>query len=137
MPAVHASRRWCSVDPVVDIDGQLADIFLSSYIDMHLSTTGPAEIVITMPVGSKGTALLSDTGFGLQGYKISFVNSASLTRQGTHTPVKVAVKVLARDGSLPVRVTFAPRTLDSSLSDILFGMSAEGLANRWVKLFTG
>ncbi|MER3436298.1 MAG: hypothetical protein C4346_00960 [Chloroflexota bacterium] len=121
----------------MEIDGQLADIFLSSYVDMHVSTTGPAEIVVTMPLGSTGTALLSDSGFGLQGYAISFVNSAALTRQGTHTPVTVAVKVPATDDSLPVRVTFAPRTLDSSLSDIVLGMSAEGFANRWVTLSTG
>ncbi len=133
----RASRRWCAVDPVVIIDGQAADIFLSSYVEMHLSTTGPAEIVVTIPKGSMGTVVLSDAGFGLQGYAISFVNSPALTRKGDHTPVRVAVKVPARDGSLPVRVTFAPRTTDSSVSDILFGTSAEGLANRWVKLSTG
>lgn len=136
LPA-RAARRWCAVDPVVIIDGQAADIFLSSYVEMHLATTGPAEIVVMIPVGSTGTVVLSDTGFGLQGYDISFAHSPSLTRVGDHTPVVVAAKVPASDGSLPVRVTFAPRTTDSSVSDILFGMSADGLANHWVKLSTG
>ncbi|MGI8475997.1 MAG: hypothetical protein ACR2OO_06480 [Thermomicrobiales bacterium] len=135
--AVHeadAARRWCSTDPLVSIDGQLADIFLSSDIGMHLSATGPAVIEVAMPTGSSGFALLSDLGFGLRGYDIRFVKVASLAKTAGRTSVRISVYCPASDGSLPVKVTFAPRTLTSSLGSILLGQSASGLANAWVVL---
>src|SRR5215217_9508544 len=123
--AASAGRSWCRTDPVVMIDGQLADVFVASDIAMLLKATGPVRIRIYIPQGSRGWVALTDLGFG-KGYDISFVETADLVRDGRHTPVIVEVYAPSRDSSLPVTVTFAPRTLDSSLADILFGMSADG-----------
>ncbi|MEA2515545.1 MAG: hypothetical protein QOJ59_5034 [Thermomicrobiales bacterium] len=131
--AVSAGRSWCRVDPVVKIDGQLADIFVASDVKMLLSATGPVKIRISMPKGSRGSVILADLGFG-KGYDISFVETSKLVRKNGRTPLIIDVYAPARDSSLPVTVTFAPRTLGSSLSDILFGMSASGYANKWVSL---
>jgi hypothetical protein len=130
----EAARSWCSMDPIVSIDGRLADIFLSSDIKLLLTATGPSVLRIGIPVGSKGTVLLKDLGFGLKGYDIKFVTDSSLKSTSTRREVTVAAYVPSRDGSLPLKVTFAPRTLDSSLTQILFGASAQGFVNQWVRL---
>ncbi len=62
-----AARRWCSMDPIAVIDGRLADIFLASDVRLLLTATGPSIIRVGLPVGSKGTVILSDLGFGLKG----------------------------------------------------------------------
>jgi hypothetical protein len=131
--AASAGRSWCRVDPVVIIDGQLADIFVASDLKMLLKATGPITMRISIPEGSKGWVVLTDLGFG-KGYDIDFVETSDLARDGRRTPVVIDVYAPAKDSALPVTVTFAPRTLGSSLADILFGMSAEGTANSWVTL---
>lgn len=132
--AASAGRSWCRVDPVVMIDGQLADVFVSSDLKMLLGqATGPIKMKVSIPTGSNGWLVLADLGFG-RGYDFSFVETSSLKRANGRTPVIIEVYAPAKDSSLPVTVTFAPRTLGSSLQDILFGMSASGNANQWVRL---
>jgi hypothetical protein len=131
--AASAGRSWCRVDPVVIIDGQLADVFVASDLKMLLNATGPIKMKISIPVGSKAGVVLTDLGFG-KGYDISFVQTSALVRSGGRTPVIVDVYAPAKDSTLPVTVTFAPRALGNSLADILFGMSADGSANSWVTL---
>lgn len=131
--AASAGLSWCRVDPVVSIDGQLADIFVASDVKMLLAATGPIKLRIAIPKGSKKLVVLTDLGFG-KGYNISWVETSTLVRKDGRTPVTVEVYAPANDSSLPVTVTFAPRSLGSSLGDILFGMNAEGSANSWVKL---
>ena len=130
-----AARGWCQVDPVITIDGQLADVFVGSTPAMFLKSTGPIKMEITIPTGSKGTVVFTDPGF-LHGYKITFKSSSSLTKTRTHTQVKVSVYAPASTSSLPVTVTFAPRSLNSSLKEILVGTSATGTSNHWVRLTT-
>jgi hypothetical protein len=93
-------------------------------------------MVITIPTGSKGAVILTDLGF-LRGYKISFRQSSSLKKTTSHTQVKVSVYAPNTGTRLPVKVTFAPRTLSSGLKAILFGQSASGYSNSWVTLKTG
>jgi hypothetical protein len=131
--AASAGRSWCRVDPVVMIDGQLADVFVSSSLKMLLQATGPIKIKISIPEGSNGWVVLTDLGFG-RGYDIDFVETSDLQRENWRTPVMVDVYAPAKDSTLPVTVAFAPRTLGSSLTDILFGMSADGHANEWIRL---
>jgi hypothetical protein len=132
--AASAGRSWCRVDPVVMIDGQLADIFVSSSLKMLLGqATGPIKMHVYIPEGSSAWGVLMDLGFG-RGYDIDFIETSDLQREKYHTPVIVEVYAPAKDSSLPVSVTFAPRSLGSSLKDILFGTSADGYANEWVRL---
>jgi hypothetical protein len=131
-----AARGWCRADPVIMVDGQLADVFVGSTLEMLLQATGPIKMEIIIPTGSKGAVILTDLGF-LKGYNIVFKQSSSLKRTATHTQVRVRVYAPAKTSSLPVTVTFAPRTLlTSSLLDILIGTSVSGYANQWVTLTT-
>ena len=109
----QAARRWCSMDPIVVIDGRLADIFLASDLKLLLTATGPSVIRIALPTGSKGSVILNDLGFGLKGYDIKFMSDSSLVKTSKHTPVAIAAYVPSSDGSLPLQVTFAPRSLDA------------------------
>ena len=130
-----AGRAWCRVDPVISIDGQLADIYLTSTLSMNLKATGPTKIVITIPSTSTGRVHLVDLGFGLKGYQISFVKSAALTRTKTHTQVQIAAYAPASDSSLPVEVHFL--SLSSGLaSGLLTSAAGYGTANQWITVKT-
>jgi hypothetical protein len=131
-----AARGWCMVDPLIMVDGQMADVFVSSDPAMLLKASGPIDMVITIPTGSKGVVILTDLGF-LKGYKISFKHSSALTKTKSHTQVRVSVYAPNKGARLPVKVTFAPRTLNSGPTAILFGKSASGYSNSWVTLKTG
>jgi hypothetical protein len=125
-----AARTWCRTDPVVKIDGKVADIWLSSYRELHGSASGPAEIVVSVPVGVSTELLASDLGFGRHGYRVSFTQSGSLKKLPTRCQVQVSVYVPSTDGSLPLQVDFLPR------SSGLTAASASGSVNKWVKLAT-
>jgi hypothetical protein len=123
-----ASKGWCRTDPVVLIDGAIADIFVSAPLTAPLQVTGPTEVVVTVPVGVETAVVLTDLGFG-RGETVTFKESKRLRRTAEGVQVKVAVRVPARDDAMPVRVEFAPRILG-----ILWPDSAEGTANDWVVL---
>jgi hypothetical protein len=129
-----AGRGWCRADPVIMVDGQLADVFISSDFGMLASATGPIQMVVEIPNGSKGSLILNDFGYGY-GYQVSFVHASDLVR-GRHTQVRISAYAPADDSSLPVSVTFAPRSLGLGLLPVLFGMRADGTANSWVSLTT-
>jgi hypothetical protein len=126
-----AGRTWCKRDPVVKIDGKVADIFLSSYTELDRTTTGPAEIVVSIPRGSTGELLAADRGFGGYGYEVTFLVDETLKKSSISTQVQVKAFVPSADGSLPLKVDFAPRSSD------LRAASAQGLVNKyWVTLRT-
>ena len=135
VPHADAARGWCQADPVVIIDGQLADVFVGSSAEMLLKATGPIRMEIIIPTGSTGSVVLTDLGF-LRGYDIVFKHSSALTKTRSHTQVKIRVYAPARVSTLPVTVTFAPRNLNNSLSEILLGTSKTGTSNQWVSLTT-
>src|SRR5215213_3634161 len=84
--AASAGRAWCRFDPIVMIDGQLADIFIGSMLTMLLSSTGPIKLNISIPNDSKGSVVLMDLGFG-RGYSINFIKTSNLTKTSRKTPV--------------------------------------------------
>ena len=129
-PGAAAGRGWCRTDPVVSIDGELADVFVEAPLEAPLKVTGPTEIVITVPVGVRAELVLAGPGFG-KGEKVSFDESRKLRKTEKGIEVKVAVYVPATDDAMPVRVLFAPHVVG-----ILWPASAEGTANDWVVLTT-
>ena len=131
----EAARGWCLADPLILIDGQLADVFVASDPAMLLCASGPIKMIITIPEGSKGSVILTDLGF-LKGYDIAWKRSSNLKRTKTHTQVAVKVYAPNRGKSLPVKVTFAPRYLSTGLKNVLVGISNTGLSNSWVSVRT-
>jgi hypothetical protein len=134
-PQASAARGWCRMDPIIMVDGQLADVFIGSTLEMLVSATGPIQLEITIPTNSTGFVVLTDLGF-LKGYNIVFKKSSALTRTWNHTQIQIRVYAPAKNSALPVTVNFAPRSLTSSLWEILIGTSVDGHANQWVSLTT-
>jgi hypothetical protein len=124
----QAGKGWCRVDPIVVIDGQIADIFVGSTLKALTNTTGPIELVVTVPENVNATKLISDLGFG-RGYDFRIVKSAELVKSGKQVPVRIQVYVPAKSDDLPISVYFAPRLLG-----IIFPESADGYANQWITL---
>jgi hypothetical protein len=127
-PGALAARAWCKTDPLIMVDGELANIFVLSSLSAPLKVSGPTEIVVTVPEGVDARLILADLGFG-RGQIVRFATSPDLMVTQAGIEMLIAVRVPSRDGSLPVRVEFAPRILG-----ILDPASAEGVANDWVKL---
>jgi hypothetical protein len=126
-----AARSWCRTDPVVKIDGRVADVFLSSDRKLRRAATGPAELVLALPPGVPGRLLAVDRGFGGHGYVVTFVEDAALARGDGGFAVRVDAYVPSADGSLPLVVDFAPR------SSGLAAARGRGRVNtRWVSLRT-
>ena len=122
-----AGTHWCRSDPVVVIDGQVADVFVSVPLDDLAKVNGPTEIVITTPVQVRATLATPGVGFGY-GEKVRFDKSPSLDVTQEGIEVRIKVRVPARD-AIPVRVEFSPRVVGVLAPD-----SAEGTANEWIAL---
>jgi hypothetical protein len=130
-----AGRAWCRADPIVIIGKDIVDIQVSSSLEMYKSATGPIEMVVTVPRGTKAQVLLQDFGFG-KGYNIKVV-------EGDNVPAgaraSVAILAPAANGSLPVTVSGTRLTVDIRgllrlRPNIVWLGSASGNANGWVVL---
>jgi hypothetical protein len=132
--AADAIHGWCQNDPIVQIDGQTADIYLSSYLEMLELATGPTQIVVTVPPGIPTRLVATDPGFAHFGYDVRFEESNKLTNNERVVEVQIKVYAPALDapeGPLPLKVDFTPRG-----NGRLVPGSAEGRANKWVTLRT-
>ena len=129
-PGASAARAWCRTDPIVVIDGTLADVFVSGPLLAPLKVTGPTKMIVTVPEGVKTQMILQDLGF-LRGYDFKFQESSALQKTAKGIEVQVEVYVPARDNEMPVKVEFSPRLLG-----ILSPEAVEGTANEWITLKT-
>ena len=123
-----AFRRWCRVDPVFQIGGQTAHVWVSAKVNnMHAAralATGKTKLVLAVPAGVKARHLASDDGFGY-GYEVAVEEAADLDGTGRVLPVRVAVTVPMATSNVEVRVEFVPRRAKGRLRP----GSGEGTAN--------
>ena len=133
-----ATHGWCQRDPIFQIDGQTADLLLSSHLEMLTLASGPAQIVVTVPTGISTRLVATDPGFGGNGYDVRFAESNRLTDNPTILEVQIKVYAPALDDlsgllplTLPLRVTFTPRGKGR-----LVAGEVTGEANSWVTLRT-
>ena len=124
-----AGRGWCRSDPVVLIDGVLADVFTSGPLDALLTVTGPTQIVITTPQDVTISLAIPGLGFG-RGERVTFQRSKKLKSTNEGIELKIAVFVPAKK-DFEVTVDFAPRVVG-----ILKPRSADGRSNDWIDLST-
>jgi len=130
-PGAGARPAWCKKDPIVQVDGQTANIVISSHATMDEAATGPVEVVVTAPTGVEAVLRATDDGFGGHGYVVRFAASDALANTAHALQVRVEVYAPAADSSLPVTVEFLPRGAGR-----LAAGSAAGSANSWVLLVT-
>ena len=126
--SADANYRWCRTDPVVVIDGRLADIFVSARFDDLEKVKGPTEIVVSTPVGVDAALAIATAGFGY-GEKVRFAESESLEVTPEGIELRIKVRVPARDDAMPIRVEFAPHVVG-----VLQPVEAKGHANEWISL---
>ena len=126
---VGAIRGWCRSDPLIAINGDLADIFCTAPLTAPLYVTGPTEIVVTVPRGVRAKLILAGPGFG-QGEEVRFDESRKLKETESGIEVNVAVWVPARN-EMEIGVEFAPRIIG-----ILNPDRAQGTVNEWIRLGT-
>jgi len=129
-PGASAARAWCRTDPLVVIDGTIADVFVSGPLLAPLTVTGPTKMIVTVPEGVKTQLILTDLGF-LRGYDVKFEQSSELQKTDKGVEVRVEVYVPARDSTMPIKVEFSPRLLGLLNPD-----GVEGTANQWMTLET-
>ena len=99
-PGASAARAWCRTDPLVVIDGTIADVFVSGPLLAPLKVTGPTKLVVTVPEGVTTQLILTDLGF-LRGYDVKFQQSSEL--QKTDKGVEVRVQVYAQAARAALR----------------------------------
>lgn len=109
--SVSAYRGWCRADPQFLIDGSLVLVVVEAQAgDLPTArslSTGPIEIVLTVPTGVPARLLASGNGFGY-GYEVSIERSHDVEATAEHIPVGVAAYVPMTDSDVPVRVSFIP-----------------------------
>ena len=125
-----ASIGWCRSDPVLQIEGSLADVFVSIPLTALPQINGPTRFVITTPVGVDEAVLLTSPGFGY-GETVTFQESSSLKMTSNGIQLRIKAFVPATNGTIPVILEFAPRVIG-----ILQPASAQGTTNQWITLQT-
>ncbi len=130
VPSASAGVGWCRDDPVVVVDGQIANIYVSAQFEDLSKVTGPTEIVISTPVGVDLALAVAGPGFGY-GEHVSFVESKSLQVNSEGIEVRIKVRVPAGSDAMPIRIEFAPKVVG-----VLHPAAAEGTANDWISLRT-
>jgi hypothetical protein len=125
-PAASASVGWCRSDPLIMVDGTIADVFVSAPLDALLKVTGPTQIVISTPAEVDAVLILSTLGFG-RGEIVAFEQSRRLKVTDEGIELQIQVFVPATDDQMPVLVEFAPRIIG-----ILAPVVSEGTANDWI-----
>jgi hypothetical protein len=121
-----AAVGWCRSDPVIMVNGNIADIFVSAPVDALVAVTGPTQIVVTTPPDVDAALIVSTFGFG-RGEIVEFEQSRSLKITDEGIELRIQVFVPAINDQMPVEVEFSPRLLD-----ILSPVTAEGTANDWI-----
>lgn len=130
--AAGAIKGWCRRDPIVKIGDMTVDIALFSNPEMDELATGPAQLVISVPVGIPTRFVASDPGFGHRGYDVRFSEVRELIATDRSVAIQVEAYVPASDsevGPLPLLVELTPLGGGLPAPD-----QAEGWANEWVIL---
>ncbi len=130
IPSASAGfRGWCRTDPLISLDGELANIFVSAPLQMLARNNGPVEYVVTVPEDVRAHLILIGVGFG-RGERCRFETSRKLRKTDEGIELKIAVTVPAKT-DLPLALEFAPRVLG-----LLWPESAEGRSNEKVVMRT-
>jgi hypothetical protein len=132
---VAAGRQWCRVDPVfrfTDAGDPLrtvtTNVNVLTEVGAEVDSTGPIELVVTVPEGIETELLSQDEGLG-HGYDIAVESDTRGGRSRRHVKIAVAARVPAT-GRHRIRLEFVP---DSIVED---ADAAQGWTNDWIVVRT-
>lgn len=111
LPGVaRAGRRWCRIDPLFQIDGQIAHLRLAILVESRREAralaTGAIQVVVQVPREIESRYIASDAALGFD-YEVSVEPADDLLATDELVPVVGSVLVpMAEDA--PVAIEFAP-----------------------------
>lgn len=105
---VGAGLQWCPRDPIIALNGQEVQIWVSIPEGDQDAVTGPIDVDVMTPAGVTRDVLFTDEGFNGYGEVVSFHERGKL--RGDEMDVQLRVRVpydrrMVEDANLPVLLT--------------------------------
>jgi hypothetical protein len=101
-----AARGWCLADPHISVGGRTSNITVGYDASYANTTTGPIQLIVTVPKGKTVQILQQDPGFGY-GWQITVQVSSKLPVTPGPTSVQLSVYVPAAT-ALPIQIVSDP-----------------------------
>ena len=112
---VSAGREWCAKDPIVTLNGSVAQILVAVPEEYVPAVNGPIDVRVTLPRAVVAEVTFLDSGFNGHGETVAFQpTGASVATDGSFVAgIRASVPVdqqVLRDlslpgGTVPVQVT--------------------------------
>jgi hypothetical protein len=127
-PGALAGRSWCRADPHISVGGRTANITLGYDASQPNTSTGPIQLIVTVPKGKATAILAQDPGFGY-GWQVTFQESSKLPVTPGPTSVQLSVYVPAAT-NMALQLVSDPDCSPCPTS------TKTGTANTWFTLLT-
>ena len=105
---VAAGWQWCPRDPIVALNGQEVQIWVSIPEQYESAVTGPVQVDIRTPRGVEQEVIFTDEGFNGFGEEVSFFERGLLRGDEMDVDVRVRVpynRAMVDRGNLPILLT--------------------------------
>ncbi len=105
---VGAGLQWCPRDPIVALNGQEVQIWVSIPEQYQTAVTGPVEVDIRTPRGVEQEVVFTDEGFNGHGEVVEFFERGRLNGDEMDVDVRIRVpydRSMVDRGNLAVRLT--------------------------------
>lgn len=105
---VAAGLQWCPRDPIVALNDQEVQIWVSIPEQYQTAVTGPIQVDVRTPYGVEQEVIFTDEGFNGFGEEVEFFERGRI--RGDEMDVQVRIRVpydrsMVEDGNLPVLLT--------------------------------
>jgi hypothetical protein len=123
-----AATSWCRSDPHISVGGRTAHVTLGYDVSKPNTSTGPIQLIVTVPKGKATAILAQDLGFG-RGWQVTFQESSQLPVTPGPTSVQLSVYVPATT-NMALQLVSTPDCSPCPTS------TKTGTANAWFTLLT-
>jgi hypothetical protein len=100
--------QWCPRDPIVALNGQDVQIWVSIPEVYQDAVTGPIDVQVASPHGVTQEVVFTDEGFNGYGETVEFVQRGVVQSDEMNVSLRVDVpydRSMVEDGNLPVLLT--------------------------------
>ena len=103
-----AGWQWCPKDPIIALNGQEVQIWVSIPAQYENAVTGPVEVDVFIPRGVTQEVLFTDEGFNGFGETVAFYERGQLRGDQMDVNLRIYVpydRSMVERGNLPVLLT--------------------------------
>ena len=103
-----AGLQWCPRDPIVALNGQNVQIWVSIPNQYQTAVTGPVDVTVTTPKGVDREVVFTDEGFNGHGETVTFREKGKIRGDEIDVSVKIRVpydRSMVEGGDLAVLLT--------------------------------